>query len=93
MLLAVDVGNTQTVIGVFEDSADTELANRKRGELPGLLHHWRISTVRNRTADEFAIVVDQLLHSAGIALPGAGEPPPSMAPRSRALWCRRRCRP
>ncbi|MGA8295983.1 MAG: type III pantothenate kinase [Acidimicrobiales bacterium] len=67
MLLAVDIGNTQTVIGVFEDD-DWELTNRKPGELPGLLHHWRISTVRDRTADEFAIVLDQLLRSAGIAL-------------------------
>ncbi len=72
MLLAVDVGNTQTVIGVFDDAAGTELANRKPGELPGLLHHWRISTVRDRTADEFALVVDQLLHSAGIVRPWRG---------------------
>lgn len=73
MLLAVDVGNTQTVIGVFE-GADFEVANRKPGELPGLLHHWRISTVRERTADEFAVVVAQLLATADISLanrPGA----------------------
>lgn len=69
MLLAVDVGNTQTVIGVFDES-DTELANRKPGELPGLVHHWRISTVRDRTADEFAVVLDQLLQLSGIPLPG-----------------------
>jgi type III pantothenate kinase len=71
MLLAVDVGNTQTVIGVF-DEAESDLANRKPGELPGLLHHWRISTARDRTADEFAVVVDQLLQLAGLALPGRG---------------------
>lgn len=69
MLLAVDVGNTQTVIGVFDES-DTELANRKPGELPGLVHHWRISTVRDRTADEFTVVLDQLLQLSGIPLPG-----------------------
>jgi type III pantothenate kinase len=69
MLLAVDVGNTQTVIGVF-DEAHGELVNRKPGELPGLTHHWRISTVRDRTADEFAIVIDQLLRLASLAPPG-----------------------
>jgi type III pantothenate kinase len=69
MLLAVDVGNTQTVIGVF-DETDSDLSNRKPGELPGLLRHWRISTVRDRTADEFAIVLDQLLQLADIQLPG-----------------------
>jgi type III pantothenate kinase len=71
MLLAVDVGNTQTVIGVFE-SADSDIANRKPGELPGLSHHWRISTVRDRTADEFAIVVAQLLGTADISLTRRG---------------------
>jgi type III pantothenate kinase len=69
VLLAVDIGNTQTVIGVFDDE-QAEVANRKPGELPGLLHHWRISTVRDRTADEFAVVVDQLLALVGIAIPG-----------------------
>ncbi|MGB9111155.1 MAG: type III pantothenate kinase [Acidimicrobiales bacterium] len=71
MLLAVDVGNTQTVIGVFEET-ETDLANRKPGELPGLLHHWRISTVRDRTADEFAVVLDQLLQLVGLTIPGRG---------------------
>ncbi len=71
MLLAVDVGNTQTVIGVF-DETEAEFANRKPGELPGLLHHWRISTVRDRTADEFAVVVDQLLQLVGLTIPGRG---------------------
>ena len=37
-LLAVDVGNTNTVLGVFRD-----------GELAA---HWRIQTVAERTADE-----------------------------------------
>src|SRR5204862_364781 len=39
-LLAVDVGNTNTVLGVFRD-----------GELAA---HWRIQTVAERTADEYA---------------------------------------
>src|SRR5215216_1872286 len=38
MLLAVDVGNTQTVFGVFENS--------------DLVEHWRIATERNRSGDE-----------------------------------------
>jgi type III pantothenate kinase len=40
MLLAVDVGNTQTSIGLMQD-----------GEV---LEHWRIATVLRRTADEIA---------------------------------------
>lgn len=47
MLLAVDVGNTQTHFGVF-DGAD-------------LLEHWRIATDREATADEVAVVIHNLL--------------------------------
>lgn len=47
MLLAVDVGNTQTVLGLFEGD-----------ELRG---HWRIATEAHRTADELAVVFSGLL--------------------------------
>ncbi|MBI3084845.1 MAG: type III pantothenate kinase, partial [candidate division NC10 bacterium] len=40
MLLALDVGNTNTVIGVFDGKA--------------LLTHWRLSTRREGTRDEYA---------------------------------------
>ena len=40
MLLALDVGNTNTVIGVFEGKT--------------LLKHWRLSTRREGTRDEYA---------------------------------------
>lgn len=42
MLLAVDVGNSTTVIGVYE-GAD-------------LVEHWRVSTEADRTADEWALL-------------------------------------
>jgi type III pantothenate kinase len=42
VLLAVDVGNTETVLGVFRDD---ELA-----------WHWRLATVPERTADELALL-------------------------------------
>lgn len=47
MLLTIDIGNTNTVLGVFE------------GDL--LVDHWRIATVPDRTADEVAVVVHGLL--------------------------------
>lgn len=46
MLLAVDVGNTNIVIGVF------------RGET--LIHSWRLTTIRDRTADELGILITDL---------------------------------
>jgi type III pantothenate kinase len=47
MLLAVDVGNTQTVFGVFD-----------RGRLA---EHWRVATEPERTADELAALLARLL--------------------------------
>ena len=47
MLLAVDVGNTQTVFGVFENGA--------------LTRDWRVATEAERTADEIAALLDRLL--------------------------------
>ncbi|HLY84715.1 MAG TPA: type III pantothenate kinase [Acidimicrobiales bacterium] len=56
MLLAIDVGNTQTVIGMFAPGA---------GPTPELLHHWRVSSNEERTADEMALLVAQLLDLQG----------------------------
>jgi type III pantothenate kinase len=53
VILAVDVGNTQTVIGLFEgDSLDG---------------HWRLSTEASLTADELGAKIGGLLHIEGIA--------------------------
>jgi len=61
MLLAIDVGNTQTVIGMFAPGA---------GDGPDhggqeLLHHWRVASNEERTADEMALLVAQLLDLQG----------------------------
>jgi type III pantothenate kinase len=47
MLLAVDVGNTQTVLGLFD------------GEQ--LVEHWRVATEAERTGDELAALLADLL--------------------------------
>ena len=46
MLLVIDVGNTQTVIGVFDGSR--------------LVQNWRLRTERNTTEDEFNVLVTNL---------------------------------
>jgi type III pantothenate kinase len=46
MLLAIDVGNTNIVIGVF------------RGQT--LAHSWRLTTIRERTSDELGILISDL---------------------------------
>jgi type III pantothenate kinase len=53
VLLAVDVGNTETVLGVFRDE---ELA-----------WHWRLGTVPERTADELALLFGGFLEHQGLS--------------------------
>lgn len=46
MILVFDVGNTNIVLGVYEDD--------------NLLNSWRVSTDRNKTSDEYGIIIDRL---------------------------------
>jgi type III pantothenate kinase len=68
MLLAIDVGNTQTVIGIFDVEVTENRTTRVDGTMYGLVHHWRITTVRDRTGDEWALELAQLLRLAGFRL-------------------------
>lgn len=51
MLIAFDVGNTDTVIGIFRDGK--------------LLTNWRLRTESNKSADEYGMTIDQLLSYEG----------------------------
>ncbi len=67
MLLAIDVGNTETVIGLFSLGPDDEPPGHARPasseppEPAGMTHHWRLSTVDDRTPDEHALLLSNLL--------------------------------
>lgn len=52
MLLAIDVGNTNIVLGVFRGAA--------------LAHSWRLTTLRERTSDELGILVTSLCAHHGV---------------------------
>src|ERR1700749_1625391 len=52
MLLPIDVGNTNTVLGIFDG-----------GEV---VEDWRIATVPDRTADEIAVVLQGLLGQSAL---------------------------
>ena len=52
MLLVIDVGNTNTVLGVFQDAQ--------------LRSQWRLATNREQTADEYGILIRNLLSMEGI---------------------------
>jgi type III pantothenate kinase len=72
MLLAIDAGNTETVIGLFTTGAgdrpppDSRPAPPAASQPAGLTHHWRLSTVSERTADEYALLLSQLLDLQGM---------------------------
>lgn len=73
MLLAIDIGNTQTVIGLFGEEGDGEAAESAgpvgtsgRCE-EGLLDHWRIATNAERTSDEHALMVQEFLGFHGFS--------------------------
>ncbi len=51
MLLAIDIGNTNIVIGVFDG---------------GLKGHWRVSTDAGKTSDEYGLTLLGLLAASGI---------------------------
>ena len=65
MLLAIDVGNTQTVLGLLKPAESGE-----RDDEVSVLEHWRVSTAAERTADEWAVLLDGLLTRRGLSLNG-----------------------
>ncbi|HET9792434.1 MAG TPA: type III pantothenate kinase [Candidatus Angelobacter sp.] len=56
MLLVLDVGNTNTVLGVYE--AGVPGFAGKSG--PKLIAHWRVATVRTHTVDEYGVLFRNL---------------------------------
>jgi type III pantothenate kinase len=54
MLLVIDIGNTNIVMGVFKDDA--------------LVRNWRLRTERNATEDEFKLLVGGLFANSGFCL-------------------------
>jgi len=57
MLLTVDIGNTHTVLGLFEGNE--------------LVEHWRMATDARRTADELAVVLAGLVGQCSSRKPAA----------------------
>ncbi|WP_078429474.1 type III pantothenate kinase [Alkalihalobacterium alkalinitrilicum] len=54
MIFVVDVGNTNIVLGVYDEDQ--------------LIHHWRIATSRDKTEDEFGMMVKSLFHDKDVAI-------------------------
>jgi type III pantothenate kinase len=58
MLLVVDVGNTQTVLGLYDGGS--------------LAQHWRVATEADRTADELAVLLARLLELRDMSFDDVG---------------------
>lgn len=52
MILVVDVGNTNIVLGLYQERT--------------LTHHWRLSTNRSSTVDEYGVLIRNLFQLAGV---------------------------
>jgi type III pantothenate kinase len=58
MLLVLDIGNTETELGLFPMREDGTAA-------PELAAHWRISTSQQQTVDEYGVLIRQLFAIEG----------------------------
>jgi type III pantothenate kinase len=65
MLLAIDVGNTNTVLGLYQLAGGVVA--------PGLVANWRITTSSKQTSDEFAILLRNLFGLNGIEMGAVSE--------------------
>ena len=73
MLLVIDVGNTNTVLGVFARVAKVHEGGGESEELPRyerLLANWRVATSRRSTVDEYGVLFRNLFSMAGLESKG-----------------------
>ena len=75
MLLVIDVGNSNIVAGVYQESE--------------LIVHWRFSTDRSKTADEYGILLSSMFGYSHVSMPEVTDiiissvVPPLLVPLSR----------
>ena len=68
MLLVLDVGNTNTVLGVFAKSSDEDRGGSSSYER--LVAHWRVATNRTQTVDEYGALFRNLFAVDNISVAG-----------------------
>jgi type III pantothenate kinase len=69
MLLVIDVGNTNTVLGVFARAKSSESAE-EHPRYERLLANWRVATQRRSTVDEYGVLFRNLFSMAGLEAEG-----------------------
>src|SRR5207302_1597434 len=58
MLLVIDVGNTNTVLGVYELNPPGFVKPASSG--PRMIAHWRVATIKTHTVDEYGVLFRNL---------------------------------
>ena len=72
MLLCADIGNSHTTMGLLDDG--------------DVLEHWRVATDERRTADEWGVLVRNLLHDSPVSAPLQGVAVCSTVPAVLHEW-------
>lgn len=67
MLLAIDVGNSNTVLGLYRAAGAAEEGGVQRFDAE-LLAQWRVTTPDARTTDEFGVLLRSLFDQSGLAI-------------------------
>lgn len=70
MLFVIDVGNTNTVLGVFAPEKTQGGAEFAATSYKKLLAHWRVATSRRSTVDEYGVLFRNLFSMAGLEAKG-----------------------
>jgi type III pantothenate kinase len=66
MLLVLDVGNTNTVLGVFASSHAEEERPQNAPLYDRLIAHWRVTTRQSSTVDEYGVLFRNLFSMASL---------------------------
>jgi type III pantothenate kinase len=72
MLLCADIGNSHTTIGLVDDG--------------DVVDHWRVATEERRTADEWGVLLKNLLHDSTVSEPIKGVAVCSTVPSVLHEW-------
>lgn len=64
MLFVLDVDNTNTVLGVFAQAADSAVPQAEAPRYDRLLANWRVATSRTSTVDEYGVLFRNLFSMA-----------------------------
>src|ERR1700677_1547092 len=70
MLFVLDVGNTNTVLGVFARDAKSHAESSAAPRYDRLIANWRVTTRQSSTVDEYGVLFRNLFSMASLEASG-----------------------